>query len=378
MSRNGELLQAVKHGDIERTQRLLAAGANPDAKTAGEWPALALAQGAPMVAILVAAGADPDAPMPDGMTCLMHACRGWRTEQVEALLQAGADPAMHDLAGRTAADHALADFLDVFSNRFARLHTLRVLSAHGVLEQEVWLAFARELLVQGAGSGRVQDVRDLLKLGIAADAADARGTRPLDVARRGGWVHVEQLLREGPAAPPRFRTPEAPRPAPADPARIEAGLQRIRSLLASACAPQLLPPIPPQELAKLQHSRGIALPSGFVRMLTELGQLPMCTPIEAALADAGRPERPFPLAREYWPEPDPSRPESTWLLPEGAEPDDGTIELRLVAGCDLDLLVVTGDRHGQVWEEEHGVLRPKLLQGAGMDVLDYCGGLLEG
>ena len=55
---------------------------------------------------LLAHGAAVDAADGRGMTALMQAAERGRVEAVKALLQAGADPARLDTAGRTAADFA--------------------------------------------------------------------------------------------------------------------------------------------------------------------------------------------------------------------------------------------------------------------------------
>jgi ankyrin repeat protein len=65
---------------------------------AGRHPAL--------VARLLAAGADPDARQEGGFTPLMGAAGAGRADLASALLAAGADPALTDRHDHTAADHA--------------------------------------------------------------------------------------------------------------------------------------------------------------------------------------------------------------------------------------------------------------------------------
>ena len=140
------LIDAVKAGDLQRVERLLAEGTDVDAQqgdgaTALHWAAhgdrhelaarllragasvdaaddhgvtpLALAclnASVPMVELLLAAGADPSLARSTGVTPLMTAARVGNIEVVRRLLEAGADPAAAETRrGQTALMWAIAE-----------------------------------------------------------------------------------------------------------------------------------------------------------------------------------------------------------------------------------------------------------------------------
>jgi len=125
-----ELFVAAEAGDLGRVQAALAAGARIDIAAKGGWEALmyAVNRGDPaIVQLLIQRGANPDqredmlgsrsvepcaaddsrgSISTDGRTPLMTAAVGGYTEVVRVLLEAGADPLLHDAEGKTARDWA--------------------------------------------------------------------------------------------------------------------------------------------------------------------------------------------------------------------------------------------------------------------------------
>jgi hypothetical protein len=125
-----ELFVAAEAGDLGRVQAALAAGARVDIAAKGGWEALmyAVNRGDPaIVQLLIRRGANPDrredklgsrsvepcaaddsrgVVSTNGRTPLMTAAVWGYTEIVRVLLEAGADPLLHDAEGKTARDWA--------------------------------------------------------------------------------------------------------------------------------------------------------------------------------------------------------------------------------------------------------------------------------
>ena len=125
-----ELFVAAEDGDLGRVQAALAAGARIDIAAKGGWEALmyAVNRGDPaIVQLLIQRGANPNrredmlgsrsvepcaaddsrgVVSTDGRTPLMTAAVWGYTEIVRVLLDAGADPLLHDAEGKTARDWA--------------------------------------------------------------------------------------------------------------------------------------------------------------------------------------------------------------------------------------------------------------------------------
>jgi len=103
---------AVYHEQVSATQRLLAAGANPNAKNLYGVPPLALActsGNAELVKLLLAAGADAKASLRGGETMLMIACRTGKLAPVQALVTSGVEIDAQEQRGQTALMWAAAE-----------------------------------------------------------------------------------------------------------------------------------------------------------------------------------------------------------------------------------------------------------------------------
>jgi ankyrin repeat protein len=107
---SNELMAAAHAGDLAQVQRLLAAGADVNARDENGWSPLMqacynaeLKHGhADIVQALIDAGADIEAPIGYGVRPLMLAAGYGETAVVEALLKAGADVLAKNEGGYTA------------------------------------------------------------------------------------------------------------------------------------------------------------------------------------------------------------------------------------------------------------------------------------
>ena len=104
------LMRASAYGDVAEIQKLLAAGADPNAQDASGWSALmyaTLATKADAIAILLRSRADPNARSRMGQTPLMAASMSYfaTSEKLQLLLAAGANKDVHDAQNMTALDH---------------------------------------------------------------------------------------------------------------------------------------------------------------------------------------------------------------------------------------------------------------------------------
>jgi uncharacterized protein len=103
---------SVQHDDLQMTQALLTAGADPKAKNRYEVTPLALActnGSAAILSALLEEGADANATLPGGETALMTAARTGKLDCVQVLLEKGADPKAHERKGQSAIMWAAAE-----------------------------------------------------------------------------------------------------------------------------------------------------------------------------------------------------------------------------------------------------------------------------
>ena len=103
---------AVATGDQRMAQRLVAAGADPDApRHMGLTPLMrAVARDdVDLAAILLAAGADLEATGPENLRPIHVAAVSGANETATLLLESGADPARRSISGMNALDHAAAN-----------------------------------------------------------------------------------------------------------------------------------------------------------------------------------------------------------------------------------------------------------------------------
>jgi ankyrin repeat protein len=204
-----ELLQAVQRGDLRATQELLARKAPPDLREGRDHRTmLMLAAGAgrrDLMAVLLKAGADPNARDASGQVALQFAVIGGHLDVVEDLLAAGArvpaEPRSNPLPYAVATGKAeIARLLAAHADEPARLGGLRTASEKGdaalvkALGRGMSPASLGLALVDAAREGKAVAAKELLAAGASPDAADERGVTALMWAAYHGDVDTIRTL----------------------------------------------------------------------------------------------------------------------------------------------------------------------------------------
>jgi ankyrin repeat protein len=185
------LAAPISNGDTEGARLLLDAGADPNqyADDASEPPALvmyaAVRAGVPagMVDLLLARGADPAAPGPDGRSPYALAVSQGRTDLAQVLRSYGAEP------DASATDELLAACMSGDLETAAS----RVQRDPG-LPGSLSAAEQAGALVQAGLTGNAAAVAVMLELGFAIDAPGEHGATPLHIAAYAGSADVAELL----------------------------------------------------------------------------------------------------------------------------------------------------------------------------------------
>jgi Ankyrin repeats (3 copies)/Ankyrin repeats (many copies) len=154
------LMRAVDNGDVNAVRRLLAEGANVNAKD--RW----------------------------GRTALIHACgHGCRNEAlVTALLQAGADANASDLSGDTPLTACIIGGVPE-----TRTVVIRTLLRAGTKVNATGVG-GNTPLMTAATNGKLDVVRDLLAAGADVNRENIRGESALMMAGRGGHEDIVRAL----------------------------------------------------------------------------------------------------------------------------------------------------------------------------------------
>jgi len=183
------LAAPISIGDTEGCRLLLEAGADPrryveDPPCPAVYAAVRSACSAALVQLLLAHGADPDAPGPDGRSPYRLAVRQGRTDLAALLRQGGA------LGEATEIDRFLSACL-----RADRADAQRQVVDHPDLLEQLTDVEQGGAIVQAAGAGGTAAVELMLDLGFAIEAhgGDWGGT-PLHVAAYAGSDETVRFL----------------------------------------------------------------------------------------------------------------------------------------------------------------------------------------
>ncbi len=181
-------------GDIEVTKRLIAQGADLNAKDEkGQTPLhlLNLARNGKLVPFLISHGADVNARNQSGKTPLMIAAERGEEYFVNLLVHNGADISATDNEGRTALQLAEAN---------GHTGTIELLRQHGTIEEPSATPDNPETtrsLHQAAADGDLEMIKKLLAGGANINARDDSGYTPLHKAVWWSRAAVNLLLEEG-------------------------------------------------------------------------------------------------------------------------------------------------------------------------------------
>jgi ankyrin repeat protein len=195
LDRLGEPAVYAAIGDPDTLAVLLDAGADPNARN--RWDETALHGAAPgnkceSVRLLLAAGADPNARAGAlGLTPLYLAARANSGKAVQILLDAGADPNIASYPGRTPLDRASQDgFTDVVGILLAAQASSGAVTTN-----------RGEALAYAAAGGYTDTVEVLLRHGVDPNGQARDGRTALHVAASNDHFDVVKLLLENGADP---------------------------------------------------------------------------------------------------------------------------------------------------------------------------------
>jgi len=197
---DAQLITAAANGDVVDIERLVAAGADPDARDDDGSPAMMVATRdghADAVRALLAAGADVDAQDARQDNVFLYAGAEGLLDVLRLATDAGADPTITNRFGGTALIPAserghvevvrfLLDETDIDVDHVNRLG---------------WTALLEAILLSDGGPRHQEIVALLIEAGADLDLADGDGVRPLAHARARGFTEITALLEAAGATP---------------------------------------------------------------------------------------------------------------------------------------------------------------------------------
>lgn len=197
---DAQLITAAANGDVVDIERLVAAGADPDARDDDGSPAMMVATRdghADAVRALLAAGADVDAQDARQDNVFLYAGAEGLLDVLRLATDAGADPTITNRFGGTGLIPAserghvevvrfLLDETDIDVDHVNRLG---------------WTALLEAILLSDGGPRHQEIVALLIEAGADLDLADGDGVRPLAHARARGFTEITALLEAAGATP---------------------------------------------------------------------------------------------------------------------------------------------------------------------------------
>lgn len=190
-----ELIAAAERGDLPAVERLIAEGADLNARDGrGRTAALAAthARQTEVVRALAEAGADLNLRDQRQDNVLLYAGAGGLLEIVRVALAAGADTRITNRFGGTALIPAAE------RGHIAVVETLLTESDVDVnhVNNLGWTALLEAIILSDGGPRHQQIVALLIAHGADVELADRDGVTPLQHARQRGYTVIEGLLRE--------------------------------------------------------------------------------------------------------------------------------------------------------------------------------------
>ena len=185
-----DFIAAAADGDLAQVQRLMASGADVNARQKDGEAALLLAAlngHRAVVVALLEKGADVDVKWNDGWTALMAASRGGHREIVRVLLSKGADVNAEASRGWTALKvAALNGHLDIVQALLGKGADVNGKTDGGMTA-----------LMLASKGGHPEVVAALLATGADSDSQSDSGQTALSIAEKDGNTEVVEALRRG-------------------------------------------------------------------------------------------------------------------------------------------------------------------------------------
>jgi ankyrin repeat protein len=188
--RAAQLMEAATKGDAATVKRLVAAGADPNARFENGSTVLMNATflgHLEVVGVLLASGSEVNATLADGSTALMAASLGGHSDIVRILIDAGAQVRARTRVGATALTEA---------SHAGHIDVVRILLAAGA-EVNASLTDGTTALMAAALGGHPEVVRTLVAAGAQVNRKDSRGWTALTYAAASTKTSTVRALVDG-------------------------------------------------------------------------------------------------------------------------------------------------------------------------------------